>query len=443
MELLPKLRRMQERFGCLPKDELAALARDSGIPLAEVIGTASFYTFFSFSPGGETEHIERLYPCCGAGVLLNGNEDCRWTALGKAEAAPEAIIPLVEGSGLLGRSGGFPVGSKWRSVRNAKADIKYVICNADEGEPGTGKDRVLLERRPNAVIEGMAVCAAAVGAKKGYIYLRGEYSDLRESLEKAVEKAPLGEFEIEIYMGHGAYVCGEETALIASLEGRRGEPALKPPYPVEAGLYGRPTVVNNVETFACVPFLVDFGAELFRRHGTEGYSGSKLFTVFGKVKKPGVYELDSGVTVGGLLRAAGGETERIQAVLTGGGSGSIMGADCMDMPMTVRGCAERGAVFGTASLRFIGESESLVSIVRELMLFFAAESCGMCVPCRVGLRRLGELLEKLESGAAYPEELEEIEALAEHIRANARCGLGQSAVTPVLSLIKNFPEVLK
>ena len=444
MNLLRQLQLLQEKHGYLPREELAALAKERGLSLAEVIGIASFYEFFTFAPGQEREYIEKLYPCRRADILLTPPKRGFWAALGKARTAPGGVIPDLKEAGLLGRGGGgFPVWTKWQTVRDEEADEKYVICNADEGEPGTGKDRVLIERNPNAIIEGMAICAAAVGAKKAAVYLRGEYADLKERLERAVREAPLGELEMEICMGSGAYVCGEETALIASLEGRRGEPRLKPPYPGVAGLYGKPTIVNNAETFACVPFILEFGPESFRKRGTDDCPGTKLYTVCGKVKKPGVYELNGGATVAQLLEAAGGGSETLRAVLIGGGSGSILGLDCLDMPVSPRACAERGASFGTASLRFIGESEDLLSLVIDLCAFYGKESCGMCVPCRVGLQRLKGLLEKVRQGRAFPEELSEINGLSEHIRANARCGLGQAAVTPVLSLMKNFPEVLK
>ncbi len=432
MSLLNKLQSLQAEHGYLPKDELASLARENGLSLAEVIGTASFYEFFSFAPGEDKAKTEKLYPCRKAGILLNAPENYTWLALSKANTAPGAVIPLMKEAGLLGRGGGeFPVWKKWQFTKDAQGETKYVVCNADEGEPGTGKDRVLIERNPSAIIEGMAVCAAAVGAKKGYIYLRGEYSDLRESLETAVKNAPLGDFEIEVFMGHGAYVCGEETALLNSIEGKRGETRLKPPYPGVQGLWGCPTVINNAETFACVPFIMEFGAENFRRRGTESYPGTKLYTILGKVKRPGVYELEAGASAHKLLEAAGGAAEPIKALQLGGGSGEIVPADCFSI------------VRGTGSARFIGESESLVTIARELTAFFDKESCGMCAPCRVGLKRLGEMLRKHEEGKAYPDDTEVMAELVQHIAQNARCGLAQAAVNPALSLIKNFPEVLK
>lgn len=432
MSLLNKLEGIQKEYGYLPKDKLAALAKEENLSLAELIGTAGFYEFFTFEQGGDKAYIENLYPCRKAGILLNAPENYTWVALAKAQTAPDAVISAIKCAGLLGRGGGgFPVWAKWQTTKDAKSEIKYVVCNADEGEPGTGKDRALIERNPKAIIEGMAICAIAVGAKKGYIYLRGEYADLKESLETEIENAPLEDFSIKVYMGHGAYVCGEETALLNSLEGRRGETRLKPPYPGVAGLWGKPTVVNNVESFACVPFILEYGADNFRKRGTADYPGTKLYTVCGKVKKPGVYEMDAGAAIAELLEAAGGESEKLTAVLVGGGSGELLPIE------------SDAVVKGTGSARFIGGSENLIMAVRELTEFFAKESCGMCVPCRVGLKKLTQMLEKAERGQAWPDDIEAMKELAEHIKANARCGLAQAAVTPALSLIENFPEVLK
>ncbi len=445
MDILPRLQEIQERNGYLPQEELLALSRASGISREELVGTASFYSFLGFAPGEGKTHIENFYPCRRAGVLLTPARSGAWEALDKARREPETVLSLLEEAGLLGRSGGaFPVARKWRITAAESAERKIVVCNADEGEPGNGKDRALLEHNPEAVLEGMAVCGAAVGAKEGYLYLRGEYADLRPGLLEAISGAPLGEFRLELRMGSGAYICGEETALLSSLEGLRGEPRLKPPFPGTAGYRGCPTVVNNVETFACVPEILRRGAAAFRQIGDPAYPGPKLYTVFGCVRFPGVYEMPSGVTAGELLEAAGGlaEGEELKAVLCGGGSGTLLGPDCLDMVMTPGGCSARGAVFGTASLRFIGAGEELPEIVRELTGFFARESCGMCVPCRVGLHRLEKRLSELEQSGCDPEEREELRGLAEHIRASARCGLGQAAVTPLLSMLKNFPEVL-
>ncbi len=428
MSLLNKLQNIQTEYGCLPREALEKLAGEEKLSLAQLLGTASFYGHFSFEKS-ENDYIENLYPCRKAGILLNAPENYTWTALRLAQSAPESVIGTLKAAGLNGRGGGsFPVWKKWLAVKESAADTKYVVCNADEGEPGTGKDRVLIERNPRAIIEGMAVCAAVVAAKKGYIYLRGEYADLRETLEKEIAESPLEDFEIEVFMGHGAYVCGEETALLNSIEGKRGETRLKPPYPGVNGLWACPTVINNAETFACVPFILEFGAENFRRRGCGEHTGTRLYTVLGKVARPGVYELGAGAAAAELLEAAGGAAESIRAVQTGGGSGEIVPADCME------------PVMGTGSIRFIGESEDLVTIVRELTEFYAGESCGVCVPCRVGLKRLAEMLGKKRF---WPDDVEAMAELCAHIEANARCGLAKAAVKPALSLINNFPEVLK
>ena len=431
MSLLNKLQDIQSEHGYLPEAELLKLAAKEGLSLAEVIGTASFYEHFSFEKNKET-YIENLYPCRRAVILLNAPENYTWTALKLASSTPETVIPALKDSGLSGRGGGeFPVWQKWQTTKSAEGETKYIVCNADEGEPGTGKDRVLIERNPKAIIEGMAICAAAVGAQKGYIYLRGEYADLRSGLEKEVAEAPIGDFEIEVFMGHGAYVCGEETALLNSIEGRRGETRLKPPYPGLAGLWGCPTVINNAETFANVPFIVEFGAENFRRRGTKDFPGTRLYTVCGAVKNPGVYELEAGASAARLLEAAGGGSEELKAVQLGGGSSEIVPAD------------SKAIVRGTGSARFIGESESLVTLARELTEFYSRESCGMCVPCRVGLKRLAQMLRKAEGGQFWPDDVEAMKELCEHIKLNARCGLAKAAVSPALSIINNFPEVLK
>lgn len=435
MELFEKMQQLQAEHGYLPRQELAALARENGRSPAQLIGSASFYEFFRLVPEKPRDVTEDLYPCCFAGPLLS-EKDVPLAALAKAEADPQGALEVIKSSGLSGRGGGgFPTGMKWETTANTPGDVKYVICNADEGEPGTGKDRVLLERSPEAVLEGMAICAAVIGSLHGVIYLRGEYADLKKRLEDTISALDLGAFAVRVQTGMGAYVCGEETALLASLEGERGEPRLKPPYPGVSGYNGAPTVINNAETFACVPGIILHGAELFRSRET------KLYTVSGCVREPGVYECTYGITVGQLLAMAGGAAQELRAVLLGGGSGSLMKPDVLDMPMTKEACARRGAVFGTAAVRFIGVGEDLPSVVRQLTGFYAKEACGMCAPCRIGLRRVYEMLEKAERGL-WPDEMAQLKELCGHIRSSARCGLGQAAVTPVLTLIEKFPEVL-
>ena len=416
--MITRLQAIQAEYGYLPADKLQALAEELHKPVAEVIGTASFYEFFNFEPKNEN-HIENIYPCRLKGTLLTPAEP--WTALQKAKADPDGIIPALKAADLRGRSGsGFPTGLKWETTRDAVADVKYVVCNGDEGEPGTGKDRVLIAENPRAIIEGMAICAAAVGATEGYIYLRAEYADLKETLEKAIAAAPLEGFTIEVRLGMGAYVCGEETALINSLEGRRGETRLKPPYPGAAGLFQKPTVVNNAETLANVPYVIN---------GT--YAATRLYTVSGCVKNPGVYELPQSAVLSEVMEAAGGTTEPVRAMQLGGGSGNMARFD-PSVP----------ALAGTGAIRLYGESENLVTEVRKLTAFYAKESCGTCVPCRVGLKQLVQLLQAIEEGRAYPDTAEEIGALCEHIRISARCALAPAAIAPAASLVQNFPEVL-
>ena len=442
MELLKKLTELQEKTGYLDLDGLKALSKEEGIPLPKLLGTADFFSFFRLSPQEERSHIEDLYPVQKRGVLLRPDPNCR--GYEKAKADPEGIIDELKASGLLGRSGGgFPTGLKWVLTRDTEADQKYIICNADEGEPGTGKDRALLKENPAAVIEGMAIAGLAVGADRGILYLRGEYADLRPGIEAAIAAAPVENFHVEVFLGHGAYICGEETALIASIEGERAEPRLKPPYPGAEGLYGKPTVVNNVETFACVSLILREGAEAFRRYGTEDYPGPKLFTVLGCVTNPGVYELEPGITLGALLEAAGGAAEgkTVKALLIGGGSGTVVNPD-RDMILTPSGCQEKGASFGVASLRFLSEEEDLVRVLYELMDFYAKESCGVCVPCRVGLSRLADLLKAYEEGKAPWNAREKVLELTGYIVQNARCAMSPAAVTPVITALRNFPEVL-
>lgn len=442
MELLNELSRLQEERGFLSPDDLEILAKKEDISLAKLLGTANFYEFFRFSPDEEGSRTEDLYPVMEKGVLLNPEK--AWQGYRMALQNPDGIIDELKASGLLGRSGGgFPTGMKWVLTRDTAADRKYIICNADEGEPGTGKDRAILKENPVAVIEGMAIAGKAVGATVGILYLRGEYADLRAGIEAAIADAPLDDFEIRLIMGQGAYICGEETALIASIEGERPEPRLKPPYPGAEGLYGKPTVVNNVETFACVTLILREGAEYFRRYGTEDYPGPKLFTVLGCVKHPGVYELEPGITLGTLLEKAGGVPERktVKAVLIGGGSGTVVKPQ-WEMVLTPEGCREKGASFGVASVRFISEEENLVELLRQFITFYAGESCGICTPCRVGLSRLAALLSAYEAGEAPCDILEKVQNLTRYIVENARCAMAPAAVTPVITALNNFREVL-
>lgn len=381
-----------------------------------------------------------------------------YSALQKAVAAPDIICDLVKASGLRGRGGaGFTVGIKWSLTRDTKSDQKYIICNADEGEPGTNKDRVLLSEVPHTVLEGMAIAGVAVGAAKGYLYLRAEYPYVRDILLKAVADAKehgyLGknlfgscfDFDIEIRTGQGAYICGEETALMESIEGRRGEPRKKPPLPGVSGLFGKPTVINNVESMANIPLIISEGPGAFRAYGTEKCPGTKLYTLSGNINCPGVYEFPMGVTIRQLFEEVGKGCpggKALKAIQTGGESGPIVSPALLDTPLDIESCAAVGASLGTGDLLFLDEDVCLADLGHNLMSFFAEESCGKCVPCRLGSRRMQKLFKQLCSGNANEAILDELEELAEYMKQSSFCGLGQAVPTPVLSLLHNFKTEL-
>lgn len=330
-----------------------------------------------------------------------------------------------------------------------------MVCNADEGEPATNKDRIIMSGDPNSLFEGMAIAGAAVGADKGYIYLRAEYPYVRVILEKALEDARangyLGKnimgtgfsFDIEVRSGAGAYVCGEETALLESIEGRRGEPRYKPPFPGVSGLWGKPTVINNVETFANVPIILNEGVESFRKYGTEKCPGTKLFTLSGNVCNPGVYEFPIGVTIRQLFEEVGGgcpNGRKLLAVQTGGGSGPIIPVSLLDTKMDIESCWEAGASFGAGDLMFIDDTNDIIDVCENLMEFFVEESCGKCTPCREGNYRLLELVRKFKNNTAEESDIALIESLAETMMDAALCGLGQASPCPLVSAIKFFRE---
>jgi NADH:ubiquinone oxidoreductase subunit F (NADH-binding) len=379
-----------------------------------------------------------------------------YEALKKAIEVPDNIIGIVNDSGVRGRGGaGFPVGMKWNLVKNAPADQKYVICNADEGEPGTNKDRVIMSGDPHSLIEGMVICGIAVGANKGIIYIRAEYPYVRYTLEKALADAQanlylgkgiLGssfDFDIEIRSGQGSYVCGEETGLIESIEGNRGEPRLKPPFPGVVGLWSKPTVINNVETFVNIPIILNMGAGGYRKYGTGKCPGTKLFTMSGNITNPGVYEFPIGVTIRQLFEEVGGgcpKGKKLLGVQTGGASGTIVSSDMLDTHLDIESCAAAGVVFGTGSLMFFDEDTCVVDLCKNLMEFFACESCGKCTPCRFGIHQMLEILTNITEGKAAIEDINKLEKLANYIKNNSLCGLGQMAPTPVLSTLQNFRD---
>lgn len=363
-----------------------------------------------------------------------------WAALKLAQADPNGVIGTLSASGLTGRGGaGFPVGLKWKSVREETNTMKYVICNSSEGEPGTAANRILWEQVPEKVLCGIVICARVIGAQKAYIYLRESYCYLTETMERLIEanRDKISPLDIEIFPEPGGYVCGEETALMETLEGNRGETRLKPPYPTAEGAFHCPTVLNNVESFANIPGILLHGAEAFRRMGTEKTPGSKLYTLSGPVKAPGVYELPVGVTLRELYEACGGLTEgTLKGMQAGGASGNFLRADQLD---TAFAPGVPGISFGVGDVRFIADGESVPEMTLALMNFFAAESCGVCIPCKYGLLSVCEQMEHLlRDGMA--ENLTELRELGGYINQSARCAMGQAASGCLLSALDTFPE---
>jgi NADH-quinone oxidoreductase subunit F len=365
-----------------------------------------------------------------------------------ADRGPEQVIAEVEASRLLGRGGAaFPTGVKWRAVAEAASGPKYVICNADESEPGTFKDRLLMEGDPFAVIEAMTIAGLAVGAEQGYLYIRGEYPRAETIIQNALEQARsaglLGDiemgaafrFDIEIRRGAGAYICGEETALFNSIEGYRGEPRQKPPFPTEAGLFGCPTLVNNVETLFNVLDIVLEGGEAFAAIGTENSTGTKLFCLSGDVATPGVYEFPFGITLEQLLDSAGGVAGELAAVLVGGAAGSFVGPDDLAIPLTFEGARHAGISLGSGVVMPFNVETDFGGITRRIAAFFREESCGQCVPCRVGAVRQEEALVRLTNGGDRGAEIALIDDIARVMRDASICGLGQTASGAIQSAI--------
>ena len=370
------------------------------------------------------------------------------------EIGPEQVIAEVTASKLVGRGGAaFPTGRKWAAVASQPARPHYLVCNADESEPGTFKDRVLLEGDPFAVVESMTIAAFATGCEHGFLYIRGEYPEAEARVARAIatarEAGLLGadilgsgfSFDIELRRGAGAYICGEETALFESIEGKRGEPRNKPPFPVEIGLFGKPTVVNNVETLVNVPHIVREGGAAFAAIGTEGSTGPKLFCLSGHVARPGVYEVDFGATMREVIELAGGVPgdKAIRAILLGGAAGVFVGPDALDTPLTFEATRAIGATLGSGVVMVFDETVDLVDTLRRIAQFFRDESCGQCVPCRVGSVRQEELLARLATGSrARPreEELVLLREIGQAMRDASICGLGQTASSAIESALR-------
>jgi NADP-reducing hydrogenase subunit HndC len=384
-----------------------------------------------------------------------------YEALGKAltTMTPEQVVATVKDSGLRGRGGaGFPTGLKWSFTAPIAADQKYIICNADEGEPGTFKDRLILEGDPHSIIEAMAIAGYAVGADQGIVYIRGEYHLSIERLQRAAARARelglLGKdifgtgfnFDLQIRTGAGAYVCGEETALIESLEGKRGEPRLKPPYPGVAGLWGKPTVVNNVETLANIPPIILKGAEWFRGIGTEKTPGTKVFTMLGDITNQGLIEVPMGITLREVIYGVGGGIPNgrgFKLAQTGGTSGGCLPKEFLDLPMDYDSLAEAGSALGSGALLVIDDSHCIVDVLRSFMKFFQHESCGQCTPCREGTARLYQLFSDLAAGKAGQDAVQLIKELCQTMQLSSLCGLGQSAPNGVVTALQYFEEEIQ
>ena len=373
-----------------------------------------------------------------------------YSALKKAlTMKSEEVIAEVKASGLVGRGGAaFPTGVKWEGAAKADGGQKYVVCNADESEPGTFKDRVLLLDDPHRTIEGMCIAAYAIGATKGYIYLRGEYPYILPPLENALTEARraghLSErFDIEVHLGAGAYICGEETALFESIEGKRGFPRVKPPFPTTNGLFDKPTVINNVETLCNVPLVISEGANGYRKIGTEKSPGPKLFCVSGDVAKPGLYEVPFGATLRELLNLSGGVTGEMQAFLFGGAAGAFATYAHLDVKLTFEDLRAVGLPLGSGVVMVFNKTRDLRDVLKRLGKFFAHESCGKCYPCQMGTQRQKEILDRIAAGNVMEGDLMRLEDVGWTMTDASLCGLGQTAAGAVLSAIKLWPELFK
>ena len=381
-----------------------------------------------------------------------------YAALGKVltEMTPQEVIDLVLASGLRGRGGaGFPTGRKWQFAAASKAEQKYACCNADEGDPGAFMDRSVLEGDPHSVLEAMAIAGYAIGASQGYIYIRAEYPIAVKRLQIAIEQAReyglLGknifdsgfDFDIDIRLGAGAFVCGEETALMTSIEGKRGEPRVRPPFPAVKGLFGVPTVLNNVETYANIPQIILKGADWFRSIGTEKSPGTKVFALGGKITNTGLVEVPMGTTLREVVEEIGGGVpggHTFKAAQTGGPSGGCIPAKLIDTPIDYDNLIAIGSMMGSGGLIVMDETTCMVDIAKFFLEFTVEESCGKCTPCRVGTKRLLEILNKITSGNGTLEDIDRMEELCYYIKENSLCGLGQTAPNPVLSTLKYYRD---
>lgn len=379
-----------------------------------------------------------------------------YEALGKVLSSmkPEEVIDEIAKSGLRGRGGaGFPTGLKWKFVAQAQGEQKYVVCNADESEPGTFKDRLILEGDPFSILEAMTIAGYAVGASEGYIYIRGEYALARQRLESAIVSAKemgfLGKnifnsgfsFEIHLHSGAGAYICGEETALLESIEGNRGEPRARPPYPTTNGLWGKPTLINNVETLANISAIVREGSEWFKSIGTPSSPGTKVYTILGNLNITGLIEVPMGITLREVIAIYGKGMKNgsnFKLAQTGGSSGSIIPASLQDTPMDFDSFNRAGVSLGSGALLICNEDTCVVDLAKVLMNFFRVESCGKCTPCRIGNQRAYEILDRISEGLGSLKDIDDLDSISDNLFQLSNCGLGQTSGTPIKDVLKYF-----
>ena len=484
-----------EEAGALTPEIARAVAEQTGVPEADVWGAARFYTLLTGqdvglrvcqglsckiagsdalaadltargiphaqvsclgqcdrAPVAVDEELRVLHAGADRGAVTPDNPDLPinlggvdtfdYAALARArELGPDAVLDALQAAGLQGRGGaGFPAHIKWRSVRSQAETERYIVCNADEAEPGTFKDRETMLCRPHRVLEGLAIAALVAEATAIYIYVRGEFPAERESLEAAMIEAgdKLAGFDFRFVAGHGAYICGEETALIESIEGRRGMPRLKPPFPTEVGLFGKPTLMNNVETLACVPSILLRGGDWFRAQGrTE--AGSKLYCISGHISRPGVYELPLGATLDELVEAAGGYVGTPMAFSPGGASSGFLPLDYRDTPLDFKGLTAAGSMLGSAGVVVLNDTVDMAQAALEQAVFFEDESCGQCAPCRIGTRVVRRALDRY-LGSGETDAFKYLDDVAWEMEEGSICGLGMVAAWPLTTARKHFPE---
>ena len=447
VSLIPALHKAKALYGELTPDVLRIVAEGLGLPLSRVAAAATFYSAFNGMDDGEAD--DRFLTPQRTGPMLE--HPTNYKAARKFLDENLDMIALLQAGKLRGRSGsGFPAADKWELTMNTPGDVKYIVANGSEGEGDTYKDYLLMVKKPEIIIEGVLICGLFTGIAKGVVYIRAEYDKAYASMQKAIEEAYaagiLGEnamgsgrrFDLEAVRGGGAYVCGEETALLEMLEGRRSEPRLKPPYPGTCGLYGKPTIINNVETFAAAAALVLHGAAAFRNAGTLETGGTKLYTVSGAVERPGVYELPHSVTLREVMDLAGGKN--VKGFQAGGGATGCFGSAAqLDTVLDYGTMRAAGLSLGTGAIRFIGADESVPKLALKSIAFLKDQSCGVCTACRYGLAELTELLEKLINGEGNEETLSEAKRVCAYVGQNSRCAHGQAAPLAFESAVRAFP----